>query len=58
MHTGHPLALVSAVRYALRRAGVDREQISTFSGQALASHSGRQARRVCNQWVTVDAPAA
>lgn len=58
LHSGHPLALVSAVRHALRRAGVDAEQISTFSRQALGPRSTERARRVCNEWVHVDAPAA
>jgi hypothetical protein len=56
MHSENPLALVSAVRYALRRAGVDAGQISRFSGEALEPHSDETARRVCQAWVNLKAP--
>lgn len=56
LHSGNPLALVSAVRYALRRAGVEPSQISRFSIEALGPHSDEKARRVCQAWVDLHAP--
>ena len=49
----HPLVWVSSVRYALRRAGVDAEQIDRFSSEALTARSGRCQRQICTHWVTV-----
>lgn len=49
----NPLALISAVRHALRRAGVPREEIQTFSQQAFAG--GRSdLRTVCQGWARID----
>lgn len=49
----HPLVLVSSVRYALWRAGVDPDQIDRFSGQALSARSERRQRQICTRWVSV-----
>jgi len=54
----NPLALVSAVRHALRRAGVDHRRITDFSSQAFAGESPDEQREVCEMWVSVDAPLA
>ena len=48
-----PLVLISAVRYALRRAGKGPEQISRFSSEALTAPSPRRQRQICAHWVTV-----
>lgn len=53
----HPLALISAVRLALRRAGIDRREIRSFSQQALGMDDAEGQRRLCRQWVAVDAPS-
>jgi hypothetical protein len=52
----NPLALVAAVREELRRARVERAEIQRFSDQALTSKDRKNVRRVCQEWVTVDAP--
>lgn len=45
----HPLALIGATRWALRRAGIDKPEIRVFSQQAFASPD--DAPRVCREWV-------
>lgn len=50
----HPLVLVSAVRHALRRAGVAREQIRAFSNRACTRRDPEGVRSVCREWVWVD----
>lgn len=47
----NPLALVAAVREALRLAHVDRRQISEFSDEALGSTGQTGVRGVCRRWV-------
>ena len=49
----NPLALVAAVRLALRRAHVDPNEIRRFSEEALARARGDSRRRVCARWVDV-----
>lgn len=55
VHTAsrNPLALVAAVRLALRRARVDPGEIRRFSEEALELHEGDSRRRVCARWVEV-----
>ena len=53
IHSRNPLALVGAVRLALRRAGIDSDEIHCFSDQAMASASTGGLRRVCEDWVDV-----
>lgn len=53
LHSRNPLALVGAVRLALRRAGIDPDEIHCFSDQAMASPSAGSLRRVCADWVEV-----
>lgn len=57
VHSEHPLALIGATRFALRRAGIGKPEIRSFSDQAFTS---ADARRVCRQWVSlvVQPPAA
>lgn len=52
----NPLVVISAIRGALRRAGVDREEIARFSHQAFASRDLSDLRQVCRSWAVVDAP--
>lgn len=50
----NPLALVAAVREALRLAHVRRSEISRFSDEALSSDDPSEVQEVCRQWVQVD----
>lgn len=50
----NPLALVAAVREALRLAHVQHSEISRFSDEALASESPKDVKKVCKQWVRLD----
>jgi|GEM_PF-2274553 len=51
LHTENPLALVSATRLALRRAGTDRTEIERFTRDALGSPDPRSQ---CGRWVHLD----
>lgn len=51
--SSNPLALVAAVRFALRQAHVDPGEIQRFSHEALALSGGNARRRVCARWVDV-----
>lgn len=48
LRTDNPLALVSATRLALRRAGMGAEEIETFTQAALSSGD---PRRACSRYV-------
>ena len=50
----NPLALVAAVREALRLAHVRRSEISEFSDEAFASDSPQDVTQVCKEWVRLD----
>ena len=50
----NPLALVAAVREALRLAHVRRSEISEFSDEAFSSDSPQEVQQVCEEWVTVE----
>lgn len=50
----NPLALVAAVREALRLAHVRRSEINRFSDEAFASDSPREVEKVCKQWVRLE----
>ncbi|MCB1057562.1 MAG: hypothetical protein KDD11_18840 [Acidobacteria bacterium] len=53
-----PLAHISAVRLALRQAGIDRGEIHRFSHQALALDDAERQLELCRAWVAVESPAA
>ena len=53
-HSHNPLALVAAVREAMRLAHVENSEISRFSDQALTAPEPRGVREVCRNWVIVD----
>lgn len=53
LRTDHPLALISATRLALRRAGKDRTEIESFTRTALSSSDPRSA---CSRYVRLDEP--
>ena len=51
----NPLAWVSAVRQAMRRSGVSREEIQRFSSDALgAAGDATRARQVCSAWARIE----
>lgn len=50
LRTDNPLAVVSATRLALRRAGMNRDEIETFTQTALASED---PRRTCSTYVRI-----
>ena len=50
----NPLALVAAVREALRLAHVQRSEISEFSDEAFASDSPKDVTQVCKEWVRLE----
>jgi len=49
----NPLALVAAVRHALRQARVERSEIRRFSAEALSSKDPAETQQVCSGWVRV-----
>ena len=51
----NPLALIAAVRQALRHGRVDREEIRRFSDSAFRHGDPELRRAVCRQWVSVRA---
>jgi hypothetical protein len=57
LRSTHPLALVSAVRQALRRSGVDSGEIHRFNEAAFESYNDpQQLWQLCRQWAKVKAP--
>lgn len=57
VHSANPLAAISAIRGALRRAGVERREIAVFSQQAFTCRDVDDLRELCRDWVRVDAPS-
>jgi hypothetical protein len=53
-HSQNPLALVAAVREALRLAHVENSEISRFSDQALNTPEPRHVREICREWVILE----
>ena len=51
----NPLALVAAVREALRLAHVQRSEISEFSNEVFATDSPQKVQQICREWVTLQA---
>jgi hypothetical protein len=51
LQTTNPLALVAAVRQALRRAGVGAEEVYRFSAEALAESDRKVILEICRRWV-------
>ena len=51
----NPLALIAAVRQALRQARIDRDEIGEFSDAAFRDASPDRRRAVCRSWVSVQA---
>lgn len=53
LQTDHPLAMVSAVRHELRRAGADPRLIERFNEEAFASEEPQRMRDVCRRWADI-----
>jgi hypothetical protein len=53
----NPIALIAAVRHALRQAGVDRDEIGRFSDLAFDSADPAERLAVCSSWVSVCHPS-
>lgn len=53
LHSRNPLAMVSAVRSAMRSAEVDACEIRRFSDQALAEDEPSRVRDVCAEWAAI-----
>lgn len=47
-------ALVSAIRYGLRRAGTPHSEIERFSQEALSTQDPHRLEEICQQWVLLD----
>lgn len=52
--SSNPLALVAAVREAMRRARVEKSEIMRFSEEALGEHDDLRSREICRRWVWID----
>lgn len=50
----NPLAWVSAVRLALRRAGADRSEIDRFSTEAWTAGDPAEVESLCRRWVRLE----
>lgn len=53
-HSHNPLALVAAVREAMRLAHIETSEISRFSDQALTAPEPQRIREVCGKWVILN----
>ncbi|HWM91898.1 MAG TPA: hypothetical protein VN493_14120 [Thermoanaerobaculia bacterium] len=49
-------ALVSAIRYGLRRAGTPPAEIERFSQEALSVQDPHRLEEICREWVLLDRP--
>jgi hypothetical protein len=54
LHSHNPFALVSAVRFALRRSQVDETEIRRFSDEAMELEEPTHMRDVCARWTEID----
>lgn len=50
-------ALVSAIRYGLRRAGTSPAEIERFSQEALSTQDPRRLEELCSHWVQLERPS-
>ena len=53
VHSRNPCAVIGAVRQALRLAGVDREEIRSFSSEAFTTSAPDNVYEVCDRWAEV-----
>ena len=57
MRSRNRFALVSAIRYGLRRAGTPAAEIERFSQEALSTPDPGRLEELCQRWVLLDQPA-
>jgi hypothetical protein len=57
LRTRNRYALVSAVRYGLRRAGTPAAEIERFSREALSIQDPSRLEELCQTWVRLDEPS-
>lgn len=50
----NPLALISAIRIGLRRAGASHREIDRFSSEALGQDDPQRVRRICHEWAAIE----
>ncbi len=53
LHSHHPLALIGAVREALRKAGAGADELDAFS-QGASTRSAHEIEPWCRQWTHLD----
>ncbi|MEM8962258.1 MAG: hypothetical protein AAGD38_12315 [Acidobacteriota bacterium] len=54
VHSENPLVWISEVRQAMRRAGVERAEIQSFSASALSTPDNADTvRSICSSWAVV-----
>ncbi len=51
LRSHHPLAWVSATRYALRGAGIDPAEIDRFTEEAVGAERPDAMLSVCSKWI-------
>jgi hypothetical protein len=56
LHSRNRFALVSAIRYSLRRAGTSRAEIERFSQEALSTQDPGRFEELCSRWVQMERP--
>jgi hypothetical protein len=54
VRSSNRFALVSAIRYGLRRAGTPHSEIERFSQEALSAQDPHRLEEICQQWVLLD----
>lgn len=54
VRSSNRFALVSAIRYGLRRAGTPHSEIERFSQEALSTQDPHRLEEICQQWVLLD----
>ncbi len=52
----NPSALVSALRLAMRQAGIAKSEIADFTEQAMHSGSPAKVVKVCSRWACIKTP--
>lgn len=51
LRSHHPLAWVSATRYALRGAGIEPAEIDRFTEEAVGAERPEAVLSVCSRWI-------
>lgn len=51
LRSHHPLAWVSATRYAMRGAGIEPAEIDRFTAEAVVAERPEDVLSVCSRWI-------